>query len=96
MGVQCTSASIALIHLGLVWFLIQSAALSVSAPFVLHAFTVFPDAPGALCVAAAVALLIQLEYRGPANVPLVWVAGAALAALPWLHSRFSLLAISMQ
>ena len=106
-GAQATIIAAAAVTAGLVWWTawllsasamaawLAWAALSVSAPFVLHAFTVFPDAPGALCVAAAVALLIQLEYRGPANVASVWVAGAALAALPWLHSRFCVLAISL-
>ena len=106
-GAQATIIAAAAVTAGLVWWTawllsasamaawLAWAALSVSAPFVLHAFTVFPDAPGALCVAVAVVLLIQLEYRGAASVASVWVAGAALAAMPWLHSRFSLLAIAL-
>ena len=107
LGAQATIIAAAAVTAGLVWWTawllsasavaawLAWAALSVSAPFVLHAFTVFPDAPGALCVAAAVALLIKLEFRGPASVAWVWVAGSALAALPWLHTRFSLLAMSL-
>jgi len=71
------------------------AALSLSTPFFLHAFTVFPDAPGALCVAAAVAFLVQLEFRGTARSAAVWLTGTALAALPWLHTRFAVLAIAL-
>jgi hypothetical protein len=74
------------------WF--AWAAVVGSATFVLQSFQIFPDLPGALVVAASCLLLLRLstepDHRvGPA--PLV-VASALLAALPWLHTRFAILA----
>jgi hypothetical protein len=68
------------------------AAVFLTAPVYLQAITVFPDAAGAVPVMAGVWLLIALDTdRRIANRSLIAVA-AALAALPWLHSRFALLA----
>jgi hypothetical protein len=76
---------------GAAWFGWASAALC--APVVFHSFTVYPDGPGVLFVLIGLAGLFHACRRDvpPALAP--WVAfGAALAVLPWLHSRFSLLA----
>ncbi len=68
------------------------AVLTVSAPFLLHAFTIYPDAPGATATMAGVLALVWLE-TGTLPRPRTWVAvGAALASLPWLHTRFALVA----
>jgi hypothetical protein len=76
---------------GAAWF--GWAAVAGSATFVLHSFTVFPDPAGALIVAVAVLFLIRLD-RSPDEVRAAEVVGVSvlLAALPWLHTRFSLLA----
>lgn len=63
-----------------------------TAPFLFHAFTIYPDGVGALMVIAAVWLVARLddeELPGPGVLVMV---GALLAALPWLHTRFALLA----
>lgn len=68
------------------------AAVVLTPTFAFQSFMVYPDAPGFLIAAAAVLLVIQLS-RGdlPSTLP-VFLTGVALAALPWLHTRFALLA----
>jgi hypothetical protein len=56
---------------------------------VMLSFMVFPDAPGACAVAAAVWLMVSLPQTSTRR--LVAVSGL-LAALPWLHTRFGVLA----
>ena len=71
------------------------AAVVLTPTFALQSFMVFPDAPGLLVVAAAALLLVQLS-RGdlPGTVP-VFLTGVALALLPWLHTRFAILAAGL-
>jgi hypothetical protein len=74
---------------GASWFAWAGVALSV--PFFFHASSVFPEAT------AAVMLLFALLPLDGSTLPgrrsLFW-AGAALGTLPWLHSRFAILAAS--
>ncbi|MBP8274494.1 MAG: hypothetical protein KAY59_08680 [Acidobacteria bacterium] len=71
------------------------AAVIITPTFALQSFMVYPDAPGMLVVAAAALLLVQLS-RGdlPGLVP-VTLTGVALASLPWLHTRFAVLAATL-
>jgi hypothetical protein len=74
------------------------AAVVLSPTLLLNAFTVYPDGPGALIVLTGVWALIrsQEEHSSGAESALPWFFhGAALAALPWLHTRFALLAGSI-
>ena len=72
---------------GAAWF--GWAALSLSIPIVAQAYTIFPDGlSGVLCLAGVFALV---RSRAPARWPLVG-GGAALALLPWLHTRNAILA----
>jgi hypothetical protein len=67
--------------------------VATSATFFLHTFTIFPDPVGAVLMAFVVWFLARVTIV-PATVSridLLYV-GAALAALPWLHTRFALLA----
>jgi hypothetical protein len=69
------------------WFGWAAAALSVTTIF--HTFTVFPDGPAAVAVLIGVWGML-LPLQGPAAG---WLAvGAALAWLPWLHTRAAALA----
>ena len=68
------------------------AAIFFSAPVFLQAITVFPDAVGTLPVVAAVWLLIALDTRRPVLAPTLITVSISLATLPWLHSRFAILA----
>ncbi len=75
------------------WFGWAAAALAPTT--VLNAFTVYPDGPGALAVlTGAWALVRARDERGSgAESVRPWLLhGAALAVLPWLHTRFALLA----
>jgi hypothetical protein len=67
-------------------------ALVTASPCVLLAFTIYPDPIGSAIVAAALWTLVRLD-AGVALPARAWVAtGAALAFLPWLHTRFAVLA----
>jgi hypothetical protein len=67
------------------WFGWATVALTV--PFVFEAFTVFPDGLGGSIVMAGV--LTMLAGAG-ASARALACTGAALALLPWLHTRFAL------
>lgn len=69
------------------------AAVSTSAPVLLHAFTIYPDPVGGALAVVAVAVLAALDTPAAAIAGRRWLgAGAALALLPWLHTRFALIA----
>ena len=61
----------------------------LSAPAFFHSFTVYPDGPAALVVIGVVSLLIA---TGPVTrARWQWLlAGAAIATLPWLHTRLAM------
>jgi hypothetical protein len=69
------------------------AVVVCAAPFLLESFTVYPDAPGAAIVLTAFWALWRIDAgETPGNG--AWLLhGAALAALPWMHTRFALLAV---
>lgn len=70
------------------WFGWAAATLSTTAIF--HSFTVYPDGLGGAIVLTGVWALLRAERDGGT---LPWLLhGAALAALPWLHTRFAALA----
>lgn len=80
---------------GAAWF--AWAAVVGSATFLIQSVTIFPDGPGALVVIAACWLLVRLEAAAahPAAMPgraALLTVGGLLAALPWLHTRFVVLA----
>jgi hypothetical protein len=61
------------------------ASVCLTVPFVPHAWLLYPEIPCALIVAWAVLWLLS----SPPSRPAVWLArGAALACLPWLHTKF--------
>jgi hypothetical protein len=69
------------------------AAAATGCTFLLQSAMVFPDGPGMLAVAGAVWLALRLFDPDDA-VPGRTLAGVSilLAALPWLHTRFAVLA----
>ncbi len=72
------------------WF--GTAAAALAAPFFLHAFVVFPDAPaGVLCLVAVWAFVEPSRFRG---WRLAWPA-LALGWLPWMHTRYAVLAAGL-
>jgi hypothetical protein len=81
------------------------AAVFATSPYLFHAFTIYPEIIGSLCVACGVWLLIDLadlspaasakgDARGVSQISLI-ATGAALALLPWLHSRFAVIAAAL-
>jgi hypothetical protein len=68
------------------------AAATVSTPFFFHAFQVFPDATGAVLALVGVGALVRLETSADVGETGTGLAGVALAALPWLHTRYAIVA----
>jgi hypothetical protein len=74
------------------------AAITLSAPWLLESFTVYPDAPGAIIVLTGFWALLRADWEreGHEAAVLPWLMhGLALAVLPWLHTRFSVLAATL-
>ena len=72
------------------WFGWASVALSV--PFFFQSFVAFPDGLGAAIVIAGVTTMITGR---DASERTLFATGTALAVLPWLHTRFALLAVAL-
>ena len=71
------------------------AAVVLSPTLLLNSFTVYPDGPGGFLVLTGVWALIRARDERTSGAESVrpWLLhGAALALLPWLHTRFALLA----
>lgn len=71
------------------------AAVTLSTTTIFHAFTIYPDGPGALAVLTGIWALVRAEdereSRAEGLAPWLW-HGAALATLPWMHQRFAAIA----
>lgn len=71
------------------------AAVAASCTWAFQSFLVFPDAMGGAAVACGLWLVLRLDRRD-APPPLAMAAvGLALALLPWLHTRFAVLAAGL-
>ena len=68
------------------------ASVFLTAPMFLQAITVFPDAVGAVPVIAALWLILAIDGQRPVSTLVVFAVSTGLAMLPWLHSRFAILA----
>jgi len=78
------------------WFGWAAVTLSVSVIF--HSFTVYPDGIGGVIALTGVWALLRAEEEsrtGSERIGPWWLHGAALAALPWIHTRFALIAGSL-
>ena len=74
------------------------AATTMSATAIFHSFTVYPDGLGGVVVLTGIWALFRAhqERRTGSTRLLPWcLHGAALATLPWMHSRFAVLACSL-
>jgi hypothetical protein len=63
-------------------------AVAFSPPLLLYAPLFYPEVAGALCAAALAHVLVETWARRGMAWPAALAAGAALAALPWLHLRY--------
>lgn len=71
------------------------AVVASSCMWVFQSFLVFPEALGGAAVAAGLWLVLRLD-RGARPGPLALAGvGLALALLPWLHTRFAVLAAGL-
>jgi len=81
------------------------AAVFATTPYFFHTFTIYPEIIGSACVAIGAWLLIDLADLSPgasakedgrevSTLRLV-ATGAALSLLPWLHSRFAVIAAAL-
>jgi hypothetical protein len=107
-GAQATVILLAAIAGALMWYAAFMAtgdrraawvgwlAVAGTPTFLIQSVTIFPDGPGACLVAVALVFLIRLA-RTRDDVSRAALAGfsACLAVLPWLHSRFSILAAGL-
>jgi len=74
------------------------AAITLSATAIFHSFTVYPDGLGGVLALTGVWALVRADQERTSGAKRVapWLLhGAALAVLPWLHSRFAVLAGSL-
>ncbi|HEY2432181.1 MAG TPA: hypothetical protein VGI12_05860 [Vicinamibacterales bacterium] len=79
------------------------AAVAGAAPWILETFTVYPDGPGAAIVLTGFWALLRAEREGreggeggEGRSSVRWfIHGLALALLPWMHTRFSVLAATL-
>ncbi len=104
-GAVFTVVVLAALGMGLVWqaaFLVSGSAqaawvgwlaATTAAPVALHGFAIFPDPLGATAALVGVLALVTLDVAPSPLAPWRVVGtGAALALLPWLHTRFAVVA----
>ena len=68
------------------------AGVVFTAPYFFHTFTIYPEVIGSLCVTVALWLLLALDDDRDVPVGRLVASSCAFALLPWLHSRFAVLA----
>ncbi len=61
-------------------------------PYFFHTFTIYPEIIGGFAVTVAAWLLLELSEQRPISPRMLVAVGSALAVLPWLHTRFAVLA----
>ena len=74
------------------------AAVTLSTSGIFHSFAVFPDGPGGVIALTGVWALLRAEHEAKSGVDRLgpwWLHGAALAMLPWIHTRFVLIAAGL-
>ncbi len=97
LAIVCASGAALVWHAGwrltgdtrAAWF--GWASVALTAPFLFEAFTVYPDGLGAVLVMTGIVALVDPDrLSSPQRAA---GHGAALALLPWLHTRYALLAV---
>jgi hypothetical protein len=68
-------------------------AIVATPTFLIQSVTIFPDGLGAFVVALSLVLVVRLGTRAETvSLPSLVVLSGLLATLPWLHTRFAVLA----
>jgi len=74
------------------------ATVALSCPFLVETYTVYPDGPAAAVVLTGVWALMRTEWE-TSDHSVRWQPwlfhGLALALLPWMHTRFAVLAATL-
>ena len=85
---------------GAAWFAWAAAVLA--SPILFHAFTVFPDGVAGIAALVGVRGLAEMagarrdrDRAAPASWTTLVTSGAALAVLPWLHTRAAVIAAAL-
>jgi hypothetical protein len=78
---------------GAAWIAVLSVFLT--AAYFLHSFTIYPEIIGSCLVMIGISLLIDLSEGRDASDRRLCGTGLALAILPWLHSRFAVIAATL-
>ena len=74
------------------------AAVTWSTSSIFHSFAVYPDYPGGVIALTGIWALLRAQreaVNGSERLLPWWLHGAALATLPWLHTRLSLIAVAI-
>jgi hypothetical protein len=74
------------------------ATVALACPFLVETYTVYPDGPGAAVVLTGVWALMRTEWETVDHSTRwqPWLFhGLALALLPWMHTRFAVLAATL-
>jgi hypothetical protein len=69
-----------------------AASVFATAPYFFHTFTIYPEVIGSLSVLSGAWVLLDLSERRAVSMRMLIGSGTALAILPWLHTRFAVLA----
>lgn len=69
-----------------------TAAVGLSVPFFFQSMTIYPDGPAAAIVATVMWLALSRGIASPGSAALV---GVLLGTLPWLHTRYALIAATL-
>jgi hypothetical protein len=84
------------------WF--AAASIAAATPIAFHTFTIYPDGPGAVLTLTGAWALMRLRTSSRTGIPpdaagaldashLAWfLHGVGLGLLPWIHTRFAILA----
>jgi hypothetical protein len=78
---------------GAAWFAWAGVVGSVT--MLVQSVTIFPDGPGAAIVAAAVVVWLRLSRGDRVSTTMIVGTSVLLAALPFLHTRFAVLAAGL-
>jgi hypothetical protein len=69
-----------------------TAAVGLSVPFFFQSMTIYPDGPAAAIVAVVLWLAVSRGVGSPGSAGL---AGLLLGVLPWLHTRYAIIAAAL-
>jgi hypothetical protein len=69
-----------------------TAAVGLSVPYFFQSMTIYPDGPAAVVVAVVFWLALIRGLTSPASAA---AAGLLLGTLPWLHTRYALIAAAL-